>query len=110
MPGFVALLPRVLPRNVARKPYGVTTKNCCIHKGIDWQARSAPPRLPLPASRSKTVPLPDFAVLGPYQVVDARLKEVARTTPGPAAWKGLVERLSDRTPEQERMRTYEAIR
>jgi hypothetical protein len=42
--------------------------------------------------------------------VDARLKELARSSPGQAAWKGPVERLSPETPAQERMEVYRAVR
>jgi hypothetical protein len=47
--------------------------------------------------------------LTPFGVVDARLKEIARATPGPAEWKGLVERLSEATPFVERMSAYRAV-
>jgi hypothetical protein len=42
--------------------------------------------------------------------VDARLKEIAGTSPGPAVWKDLVGKLSDATPDAERIQTYQAVR
>jgi hypothetical protein len=42
--------------------------------------------------------------------VNARLKEIARSSPGPAEWKDLVERLAEKTPGEERMRAYHALR
>src|SRR4051794_33256822 len=88
-------------------------KHCCIGKGIDWEARQAPGarRLPAPAApRPGPAPPPGFAALGPHRVVDARLQEIARASPGPAAWKDLVGRLSEATPAGERMRAYRAVR
>src|SRR3954454_21862329 len=91
---------------------GKKFKHCCIGKGIDWQARRAGPRAaltpPLPPPRA--APHPDFVALGPYRVVDARLKEIARASAGPAAWKDLVGRLSDATPDEERLRAFRAVR
>ncbi len=88
-------------------------KHCCISKGIDWQARRAGvPRSLLPTAPPRagsTVPL-GFAVLDPHHVVDARLKEIAKAFSGEASWKELVERLTDRTPDEERMKTYLAVR
>ena len=92
---------------------GKKFKNCCLHKGIDWETRrSAEARGPLPSAAPppKAEPLPGFAALGPYRVVDAKLKEIAGATPEPAAWKGMVQRLSDATPEEERMDAYRAVR
>jgi hypothetical protein len=92
---------------------GKKFKHCCIGKDIDWQARqAAPPRrpIPLPSPRPRTSPSPDFAVLGPFRIVDARLKEIARATPDSADWKVAVERLSDTTPDDERMATSKMVR
>jgi hypothetical protein len=86
---------------------GKKFKNCCLGKGIDWEARKRPP---LPAPRPRSAPLVGFAALGPYRVVDARLREMARSVPGQAEWKGLVEVLTDATPFEERVRAYKAIR
>jgi hypothetical protein len=83
-------------------------KNCCLGKGIDREAQQAAPRPPVPAARPKPEP-PGFAALTPFGVVDARLKEVARSIPGEAAWKPLVENLSDATPEAERFTAYRAV-
>src|SRR5205085_706058 len=38
-----------------------------------------------------------------------RLKEIATSQPGQAEWKGLVERLSDTTPDRERLQVYRAV-
>lgn len=92
---------------------GKKFKNCCIHKGIDWQARQvAGPRklLPAVAPRPRHASPPGFVALGPFRVVDLRLKEIAQAAPGDAVWKSLVERLSDATPEAERFAAYRAVR
>jgi hypothetical protein len=91
---------------------GKKFKACCYGKGIDWEARqAAATRRPLPpALRPRTAPPPDLAALGPYRVVDAKLKEVAKASPGPANWKTLVERLWDATPDGERIEAYKAVR
>jgi hypothetical protein len=90
---------------------GKKFKNCCIGKGIDWEARRAAPKppAPLPARRSGTG-LPAGIALTPFGVVDARLKEIAGATPGPAGWKELIERLTETTPTAERMAAYRAVR
>jgi hypothetical protein len=89
---------------------GKKFKKCCLGKGIDWQSRR--PRSPLPATapRPRSAAPAGFAALGPYRPVDARLKEVARSAPGDAAWKALVGRLSDATPDAERLAAYQAVR
>ena len=87
---------------------GKKFKNCCIHKGIDWQARQAAAKPPLP--RPRAAPPPGVAALTPFGKVDARLKEAARQSPAAAAWKELVGRLSETTPVAERMRAYRAVR
>jgi hypothetical protein len=91
---------------------GKKFKHCCIGKGIDWQARrpAGPRGFQAAAPRPRAVPPPGFAVLGPFQVVDARLKEAARAAPGDTAWKPLVESLSDATPEADRFAAYRAVR
>ena len=92
---------------------GKKFKNCCISKDIDWDARrpaAIQSLLPLPAPRPRTSPPADLALLGPFRVVDARLKAVAKETPGPAAWKTLAERLSDATLQGVRIATYRAVR
>lgn len=88
---------------------GKEFKNCCIHKGTDRQPVG--PRRLLPAVAPRPSPaLPHgFASLGPFRVVDDRLREIARAAPA-AAWKTLVERLSDATPEAERFAAYRAVR
>jgi hypothetical protein len=87
-------------------------KHCCIGKGIDWQARrpAGTRMFQAAAPRPRAAPPPGFAVLGPFQVVDDRLKEAARAAPADAAWKPLVEGLSDATPEAERFAAYRAVR
>ena len=91
---------------------GKKFKNCCIHKGIDRQpTQAAGPRklFPAVAPRSRPASPPGFAALGPFQVVDDRLKEIAASGPGDAAWKTLVANLSDATPEADRMAAYKAV-
>ncbi len=86
-------------------------KNCCIGKGIDWEARRVAPRPPVPAPAPR--PGKDFPAdlgLTPFGIVDARLKEIAGAAPEPAGWKGQIERLSDATPFAERMAAYRAVR
>src|SRR4051794_19600532 len=81
---------------------GKKFKNCCISKGTDRRpSQPAGPRKLLPAvvPRPRHASPPGFAVLGPFRVVDTRLKEIAQAAPADAAWKTLVERLSDATPE-----------
>jgi hypothetical protein len=92
---------------------GKKFKHCCIGKDIDWDARQASGvrrPIPFPAPRPRTAPAPGFAALAPFHVVDARLKEIARTAPGSADWKVAIERLSDTTPDDERIATYKAVR
>src|SRR5262249_58443642 len=90
---------------------GKKFKHCCLGKGIDWDARTPPgPGKWLPAPRPRAAAPPDFAPLGPFKVVDARLKEVARATPEEAEWKRRVEGLSDATAEQERLEAYRLVR
>lgn len=87
-------------------------KQCCINKDVDWQARK-------PAGTAKllpTAPRPREAAgsglgfLSPYRVIDSRLREMAAATPGEASWKPLVNTLSDRMPEVDRMAVYQAVR
>jgi hypothetical protein len=91
---------------------GKKFKHCCIGKDIDWEARQAPARRPLafPAPRPRAAPTPGFAALGPYRMVDAKLKEIARASPGSPDWKAAVERLSETTPDEERIAAYKAVR
>lgn len=92
---------------------GKKFKHCCLGKDIDWEARKAAGTrrlLPSSAPRPRAAPPSDFSALGPYRVIDARLKEIAKAGSGPADLKGLVERLSDTTPDDERMRIYRAVR
>jgi hypothetical protein len=92
---------------------GKKFKHCCIGKGIDWPARQAASTRrpnPFPAPRPRSSSLADLAALGPFRTVDARLKEIARTTSGSADWKTAVERLSAATPDDERIAAYKAIR
>ncbi len=92
---------------------GKKFKHCCLAKGIDWEARqAAQTKRPFPtaASRPKAAPLPSIAGLGPFRVVDAKLKEIATGTPADADWKTLVEGLSETTPDEERIETYRTVR
>src|SRR4051794_12520070 len=89
---------------------GKKFKNCCISKGIDRQPVGSRRLLPAVAPRPRHASPPGFAALGPFRVVDDRLKEIAREAPGDAVWKTLVERLSDATPEAERFAAYRAVR
>jgi hypothetical protein len=88
---------------------GKKFKHCCIHKGVDWQAGTRRP-LPAVAPRPRPASPPGYAALGPFRVVDARLKELARADRQPAAWKSLVEGLADATPEAGRFAAYRAVR
>jgi hypothetical protein len=85
---------------------GKKFKHCCIDKGD----HPGPAKL-LPAApcRGEAAP-PGGDFLGPFGVSDAKLKEVARATPEPAARKERVERLSERTPGPERLETYRLVR
>lgn len=92
---------------------GKKFKHCCIGKNIDWTARrAAATRRPFSASapRPRSAPSPHLAVLRPFAAVDARLKELVETAGGSAEWKAAVERLSEKTPDDERIATYKAIR
>jgi hypothetical protein len=86
---------------------GKKFKHCCISKDIDWSARTTPARRP------QLPPLPDAvsqAFHGPFHIVDTKLKSIAKTHPDGAAWKGLVERLTEATPAADRMRAYKVVR
>ena len=86
---------------------GKKYKHCCYGKDIDWSARD---RI---TQRPKLPRLPDNgkeAFLGPFHVVDTKLKSIAKGHPNSAAWKNLVERLSDATTAEDRMKTYKALR
>ena len=85
---------------------GKKFKHCCYGKDIDWSDRPALPRLPRP----RPTPSESLAFLGPFRVVDAKLKSIAGSTPGTAEWKGRVERLSDTTTDEERIETYKSVR
>lgn len=92
---------------------GKKFKHCCIGKNIDWTAhRTAATRRPFPlaAPRPRTTPSRRFAVPVAFAVVDARLKEIAGTVGGSAEWKAAVERLSEKTPTDERIASYKAVR
>jgi hypothetical protein len=92
---------------------GKKFKHCCIGKNIDWTARRAAATrrpFPLSAPRPRATPSPRFAVPGAFAIVDARLKEIARTAGGSAEWKAAVERLSEKTPNDERIAAYKAVR
>jgi SEC-C motif len=92
---------------------GKKFKHCCINKGLDWQARQAGglrKKLPLPPPRPEPTVPSGIAPLGPHRVIDTRLKEIAKGSPGLALWKELVERLTDMTPDEERMKAYLAVR
>ncbi len=85
---------------------GKKYKHCCLGNDIDWSARTAPARRPplprLPEAVSQ-------AFHGPFHVVDTKLKSIARGHPDSTGWKGLVERLAETTPMEERMQTYKAV-
>jgi hypothetical protein len=90
---------------------GKKFKNCCVGKGIDWDARRSAPRPlppPRPTRRTETG-FPAGLSLTPFGVVDARLREIASATPGPATWKDMAGRLSEKTPLGERLAAYRAI-
>jgi hypothetical protein len=92
---------------------GKKFKHCCISKNIDWEARRAAGMkrpMPFAAPRPKIARPPSLAALGPYRVVDARLKEIAKTIPESAACKTAIEGLSDTTPDGERMEAYKVVR
>ncbi len=92
---------------------GKKFKHCCISKDIDWEERRAASiRKPffIAASRPKTTSPPGLAVLGPFRVVDSRLKETARKSLEAADWKAAVEHLCDELPDRERMAIYKAVR
>ncbi len=92
---------------------GKKFKHCCIGKNIDWTARRAAATrrpFPLSAPRPRTTPSSRLAVLGAFAVVDARLKEIAGTGGGSAEWKLAVERLSEKTLDDERIAIYKAVR
>ena len=92
---------------------GKKFKHCCISKNIDWEARRvAGIKRPMPfaAPRPKIVRPPSLAVLGPYRVVEARLKEIARANHESAAWKTAIEHLSDTTSDGEGMEAYKVVR
>jgi hypothetical protein len=92
---------------------GKKFKHCCISKNIDWEARrAANTRKPfsLTAPRSKPTSPSGLAALGPYHVVDSRLKEIVRESLGAADWKAAVEHLCAEMPDGERMAIYKAVR
>lgn len=82
-------------------------KHCCYGKDIDWSARAEAPRRPvLPRMVSKPAGM-SFGVFG---VVDAKLKAIAKAHSTSATWQGLVERLSEATSPEDRIKAYKAIR
>src|ERR1700733_13434087 len=88
---------------------GKKFKNCCISKGIDWEVQqpSRPAKLLSVAPQPRAVPPPPaLFLLGPFAVVDAKLKEIAKGS----SKKEAVESLSTATPEGERIAAYRAIR
>ena len=85
---------------------GKKYKHCCHGKDIDWSARAETARRPVLPRISK----PSSMSFGQFGVVDTKLKAIARASPDGAAWKGLVERLSDATTTEDRMKTYKAVR
>ena len=86
---------------------GKKYKHCCYGKDIDWSARAETASRPvLPHMVSK----PSSISFGQFGVVDTKLKTIAKAFPGSAAWKGMVERLSDATTTEDRMKTYKVVR
>jgi hypothetical protein len=85
---------------------GKKFKNCCINKG----SRSRPAKILPRAPRPTAAPPPDIPFSGLFTVSDARLKEIAKATPGLAIWKTRVERLSESTPDPERLEAYRLVR
>jgi hypothetical protein len=86
---------------------GKKYKHCCHGEGIDWSDRLTPAR---PAKLPCRLDGGSGAFLGPYHVVDTKLKSIARGHPDPAAWKPHVERLSDASTAEERLRAYKVVR
>jgi hypothetical protein len=86
---------------------GKKFKQCCLRKGIDWDAKKPVQFKPVPA-----VPRPAdrVSILGPYSRVDAKLKALARESGDLATWKEQVGRLSSATSDEDRVQTYQAIR
>jgi Predicted metal-binding protein related to the C-terminal domain of SecA len=64
---------------------GKKFKHCCLAKGIDWEARQAGgARRMLPgAPRPRPAAPHGLAALGPFRVIDARLKEIRGASQGP---------------------------
>jgi hypothetical protein len=86
---------------------GKKYKHCCYGKDIDWSARPATAIRPvLPRMVSK----PSSFSFGQFGVVDTKLKAIARTHPEAGEWKGLIERLSDTTTGEDRLKAYKALR
>jgi len=83
-------------------------KSCCINKGPLARPPAGPARLLPAAPRPRAASPQGFASLGPFGVVDTRLKEIARAAPGEAGWRTLVEGLTDATSEAERIAAYRA--
>jgi hypothetical protein len=86
---------------------GKKFKHCCLGKGTDRPDRAAPPPPRLPPAPASAA---DLLEAGPYGRVDAKLKDLAVSTPGAAVRKARVEALSPRTPPEERLRAYQAVR
>lgn len=86
---------------------GKKFKQCCLRKGIDWDTNKPVRFKPVPAAPR---PAGRVATLGPYNTVDAKLKALARESGDAAAWKEQVQRLSNATSDEDRIRTYQAIR
>jgi hypothetical protein len=86
---------------------GKKFKHCHYGKDIDWSARTETARRPvLPRMVSKAASLSFWQ----FGVVDSKLMSIAKASPGAGEWKGLVERLSEATTPEDRMKTYRAIR
>jgi hypothetical protein len=92
---------------------GKKFKHCCIGKNIDWTARlAAGTKRPFPLAVPKPRPAPasSLGFLTPFVRIDARLKKIAASVAGEAEWKTAVERLSETTPDAERIAAYKLIR
>ena len=86
---------------------GKKYKHCCYGKDIDWSARAETARRPMVP---RMVGKPSSMSFGQFGRVDTKLKAIAKASPDSATWKGMVERLSDATTTEDRMKTYKAVR
>lgn len=85
---------------------GKKYKHCCYGKDIDWSEREATARRP---SLAQSVGKPSGRAFGQFEIVDSKLKAIAKAHPERTRWKELIERLSNSTNLEDRMKTYKAI-